>query len=92
MSSSKPWLLKKLSINCHKCLTPLCCAVHIQVAKGQYIEGLILKYGFVAAARRTGGAAAAGPNSAVRSERSYLLLLALVEPSTAAAAIYPSSI
>ena len=48
-----------------KTLTPLCCAVHIQVAKGQYIEGLILKYGFVAAARRTGGAAAAGPNSAV---------------------------
>ena len=48
-----------------KTLAPLCCAVHIQVAKGQYIEGLILKYGFVAAAGRTGGAAAAGPNSAV---------------------------
>ena len=48
-----------------KNLTPLCCAVHIQVAKGQYIEGLILKYGFVAATWRTGGEAAAGPNSAV---------------------------
>ena len=62
---------------------------YVQVAKGQYIEGLILKYGFVAVARRTGGSR---PNSAVRSERSYLLLLALVEPSAAAAAIYPSSI